>query len=162
MKIALTVAALGLAVPGIAAAQDLRFSMASTQECFASEGTYDECVGASALRCMEENDGGYSTYGMGACYEYERAAWDAELNRIYQLAMERAREMDAENGSYAPSQAEALRAMQRAWIPFRDRKCDYERSLWAGGTGGGPATVSCLMYETARQVQTLNLTFPEG
>jgi uncharacterized protein YecT (DUF1311 family) len=57
----------------------------------------------------------------------------------------------ADLGSAAPSQGDALKNMQRAWIAYRDATCDYERSHWGGGTGGGPATVSCLMYMTAEQ-----------
>ncbi|WP_136441428.1 lysozyme inhibitor LprI family protein [Pacificoceanicola onchidii] len=155
MKRLLLIAAMSCAAPALGFAQDLSFSMATTEECFASEGTFDECVGASALACMEGDDAGFTTVGMGFCYEQERAAWDAELNRVYKDVMALSKQMDAENGAYAPSQAEALRAMQRAWIPFRDAKCAYERSQWGGGTGGGPATLSCLMYETARQVRDL-------
>ncbi|WP_425098453.1 lysozyme inhibitor LprI family protein [Tropicibacter sp. S64] len=142
-------------------AQDLVFSMTDTEECFASEGTFDECVGASAARCIEETEGGYSTVGMGACYDAERAAWDAELNRVYGEAMAVAEEMDSENGPNA-YQAEALRAMQRAWIPYRDATCDYVRSQYGGGTGGGPAAMVCLMTETARQALYLQAQIEEG
>ena len=41
--------------------------------------------------------------------------------------------------------------MQRAWIGWRDATCDYERAQWGGGTGGGPATVACLMRLTGEQ-----------
>ena len=56
-------------------------------------------------------------------------------------------ELKAE-GLDVPPVAEALRAMQRAWIAYRDASCDYERAQWAGGTGGGPATAACLMRHT--------------
>ena len=64
------------------------------------------------------------------------------------------REVKAE-GLEVASVAEALRAMQRAWIVYRDAACDYERAQWAGGTGGGPATAACLMQQTG--VRTLEL-----
>ena len=95
---------------------------------------------------------------MSACFEAERVYWDTRLNAAYGQARAKAKTADAEMkalGSAAPSQAEALRAMQRSWIAYRDATCDYERSLWGGGTGGGPATVSCHMYLTARQARYL-------
>jgi uncharacterized protein YecT (DUF1311 family) len=58
-------------------------------------------------------------------------------------------------GIEAPSVAEALRGMQRAWIVYRDEACDYERAQWAGGTGGGPATAACLMQQTGEQALAL-------
>jgi uncharacterized protein YecT (DUF1311 family) len=47
--------------------------------------------------------------------------------------------------------------MQRAWIEFRDKACTYEAALWQGGTGQGPAAISCLMEQTARQALSLDV-----
>ena len=58
-------------------------------------------------------------------------------------------------GLAVPSVAEALRAMQRAWIVFRDAACADERAQWASGTGGAPATAACLLQRTG--VRTLEL-----
>ncbi|MFZ5963878.1 lysozyme inhibitor LprI family protein [Thalassococcus sp. BH17M4-6] len=141
-------------LPVGAQAQDFRFSFAGTEECLASEGTVDECVGTAARDCMTRNDGGETTVGMGYCLEQEWMAWDALLNMHYGEVRAQARAADAETAQYnanIPSQADALRDMQRAWIAFRDARCDYERSQWGGGTGGGPATLDCLMQTTARQ-----------
>ena len=157
LAIALT---LGLATP--LAAQELSFSMQATDLCLDDAGHYDDCIGASAALCMEQTPGGYSTVVTGACYDAERQVWDMRLNAAYQQAMAHARQADAENAGFGPSQVEALRAMQRAWIPFRDRKCDYERSQWGGGTGGGPASIACLMSETARQTLLLDSALAEG
>lgn len=151
--------ALGLSVAasGPAAAQDLNFDAGITDLCLASAGSQDEkraCIGRAADACMEDSDGGYSTVGMGGCLSMELDWWDAGLNLAYSHLMKREKADDAEfadeqNG--IPSKAKALRAMQRAWIPFRDARCDYERSQWGGGTGGGPATLSCLLHMTAQQ-----------
>ena len=149
-------AVLMLATP--AAAQDLVFSPQQTEACLATAADFDArraCIGLSAEQCMAKTPGGYSTVGMTGCAALELDYWDARLNTVYGRMMSEARQMDAENkqyGGYAPSQADALRAMQRAWIPFRDTKCDYARSLWGGGTGAGPAGVSCLLHTTADQV----------
>lgn len=113
------------------------------------------CPGSSAQQCMTDTDGGETTVGMGMCLHQELEYWDRRLNTTYQQAMAEAQEIDTElveMGSSVPSIADALLKMQRAWIPFRDATCDYERVQWGGGTGGGPATVSCLLDLTARQV----------
>ena len=86
---------------------------------------------------------------MSGCLDRELQYWDAKLNENYASALRRARDADGDTDG-APS-ATALREMQRAWIPFRDATCDYERSQWGGGTGGGPATSSCLMRLTGQQ-----------
>ncbi|SFL92439.1 lysozyme inhibitor LprI family protein [Shimia aestuarii] len=143
------------------AAQDLVFSPEATESCLAGLVAGQDqttCVGASANACMDATQGGWSTVGMSGCYEQERLYWDARLNAAYGRVRAEAKKIDAEMqeiGSSAPSQADALRDMQRAWIGYRDATCDYERSLWGGGTGGGPATVSCHMYMTAAQARYL-------
>ena len=142
-----------------ALAQDLNFDISGTQSCLGSmgdDGDKRQCIGVSAGNCMETAPGGYSTAGMGGCMDRELTWWDGLLNQNYQRAMQRAKANDAENDGFGESQATSLRDMQRAWIPFRDAKCTFERSQWGGGTGGGPATVSCLMYETAEQAMYLS------
>ncbi|WP_299350040.1 lysozyme inhibitor LprI family protein [uncultured Shimia sp.] len=146
-----------LAVVTPASAQDLAFSAETTEACFSEEreggDAFGKCVGIAADACMEQ-PGGYSTVGKSTCFDHERRFWDDRLNAAYKQVRAEAKAMDAEMaeiGSSAPRQAEALRDMQRAWITFRDAKCNYERSLWGGGTGGGPATLACLVYETAQQ-----------
>lgn len=145
-----------------AAAQDLIFSPNATESCLASGADFRSCIGRSAEACMNDTPGGWSTVGMGGCYDRERQWWDARLNTSYGFAMEHARKADADNGGFGPSQAEALRDMQRAWITFRDRRCDYERSQWGGGTGGGPAALACLMTETAEQTWYLESMVTPG
>ena len=143
------------------AAQEMVFSPVATETCLANMAEGQDpatCIGASANACMEATSGGYSTVGMVGCYEQERLYWDARLNAAYRLARAEAKKIDAEMreiGSSAPSQADALRDMQRAWIGFRDASCDYERALWGGGTGGGPASVACHMFMTAEQARFL-------
>ncbi len=144
-----------LAMP--AAAQDLVFSPLATESCLASTQDYDArraCIGASAEACMTDTPGGQSTYGMGGCLSAEAEYWDAQLNAVYAQVRASARATDAEMaeiGATVASQEQALRAMQRAWIAYRDATCDYEYSQWGGGTGGGPAISACLMRETGEQ-----------
>ncbi|GAA6181040.1 hypothetical protein NBRC116594_24780 [Shimia sp. NS0008-38b] len=133
------------------------FTPKATETCLATMAESQDpatCIGASANLCMETTEGGWSTYGMSTCLNHELQYWDARLNAAYKDVQAKRKATDKEMTeleSSAPSQSESLLAMQRAWIGFRDAKCDYERSLWGGGTGGGPATVSCHMYITAEQ-----------
>lgn len=140
-----------------ALAQDLTYSNDHTKNCLAAGSSmleHEACIGASADACMEDTPGGYSTAGMVGCLSLELDWWDARLNRVYGARMAAAKAMDREMGAGengVPPMADALKAMQRAWIPYRDATCDYERSFWGGGTGGGPAALGCLLHLTAKQ-----------
>lgn len=153
----LTLAALAVLLAAPAAAQDIRFNITPTLACLGRAQTDapgdPSCIGTAAEICMEVSDGGFSTVGMVACISRELDYWDARLNDSYQAlrARHRADDADTANIPGIPSMELALRDMQRAWIPFRDATCDYERSLWGGGTGGGPATAGCRMRLTGQQ-----------
>ena len=151
-----------LALP--AAAQDVAFDGAITEACLATDAPSESCIGLAAEACMRDTEGGESTVGMGACLAAEAAYWDGRLNAAYDALRVRTRAVDAETLDYgvvAPSQAEALQAMQRAWIPFRDAACDYERSKWGGGTGQGPASAACLLHQTAMRTLALEADLTE-
>ena len=140
-----------------ASAEDLRFSPEATETCLGRVPSREGCIGYAADECTG-SPGGSTTVGMGYCYGQEFEYWDARLNAAYAalMAIERAQDAEIkELGSAAPSTAEALRAMQRAWIAYRDAACDYERSQWGGGTGGGPASAACMMGLTGSQALAL-------
>nr|WP_239030054.1 lysozyme inhibitor LprI family protein [Nereida sp. MMG025] len=139
---------------GAAQANGFEFSPEATDSCTVTADDPMSCVMASANDCMSGNPGGSSTAGMMRCISLEYDYWDARLNAAYQLALQEAEAADEEAKTYGytpPKLAEPLRAMQRAWIPFRDATCAFERAKWGGGTGGGPASAACLVQETARQ-----------
>ncbi|MEM7440706.1 MAG: lysozyme inhibitor LprI family protein [Pseudomonadota bacterium] len=144
------------------AAQDVTFSPVHTQACLDEAVGLEErtqCVGASTTQCMEMTPGGYSTAGEAGCVSAELDWWDARLNTNYKAAQAKAKALDADQmGSTTDvSVATSLRDMQRAWITYRDAKCTYARSQWGGGTGGGPAQLWCMLYETAAQAGDLAL-----
>lgn len=154
---ALVLAASCLAGPG--RAQDLDYAFAETWTCVGraeDPAARHACIGRAAEACMEATPGGASTAGMLSCLDAELSDWDAALNAAYKPLLARLEDLDAEAPEYVTlSQADALRAMQRVWIGYRDATCDYERAKWQGGTGGGPAAVACLMELTARQALKL-------
>ncbi|MFZ3581311.1 lysozyme inhibitor LprI family protein [Loktanella sp. DJP18] len=146
--------------PMAVAAQDVVFDPVITTNCMADvDGAARlDCVGAAAGVCMTETPGGDSTVGMGACLDREFQFWDGALNAAYGdlMTLYKANDAEAEAGGWnAPRQVPALQAMQRAWIAYRDARCDFERAKWGGGTGGGPATAQCLMTVTAEQTLLL-------
>lgn len=153
-------AVLMMMVAGSVGAQDFPYSDAPTKRCLAGASAFaaqTACIGTSSGICMNSPEGG-STAGMGVCLDRELTFWDARLNANYKAQMALAKASDEETRQYNPdaaSQATALRDMQRAWITYRDAACDYERSQWGGGTGGGPATLACLMELTGLQALRL-------
>ncbi len=150
---------LGLVAPALGA-QSVPYSDAGTVQCLSQGGSYAArlaCAGVSARLCMNTPEGN-STVGMGGCLGGELAFWDAMLNSNYKTVMAEAKRMDAGRlpaKQSLPGSAVALRDMQRAWITFRDKACAFEGTRWGGGSGQGPATVGCLMQQTARQALDL-------
>ncbi len=160
-RILIVAAGIAGCVASGAAAQEIVFDTAQTEACLAAAedpAGREACIGASAKACMEATSDGWTTVGTATCLSYERDYWDARLNAAYGALMESEAATDAEMrelGASEPSRADALREMQRAWIPFRDARCMYERSQWGSGTGGGPAFVSCAMQVTGQQALLL-------
>jgi len=151
-------AALLCAAP--ATAQDLAFTPDLVQACLAQKDGQDQlaCAGLAAEECMTNNDGGYSTVGMGYCTSAEADYWDGLLNAVYRQLSKQEKAKDRDTSAIddsLPKTFDAMRDMQRAWIPYRDALCAYDYSQWGGGTGGGPAYSACILQETARQVVVL-------
>lgn len=152
---------LSLASANSTIAQDFSIRSQITDTCLQNvpKENQSACVGKASQACMSENNGGETTYGMSSCTGLELDWWDAKLNTAYGMLVAREKADDKEMESYqtsGPKKAPALRDMQRAWISYRDRLCEYEASQWGGGTGAGPAFLSCMMAETSRQYFMLN------
>lgn len=165
-KAVLGLGVLVLALTGTALRANPVFSPAATEACvsdaratspgLSGQGVLD-CVGRAAAECMM-TPGGDTTIGMIDCLDGELRYWDGRLNAAYAQRVKSAKDQDTEMrklGSAVASLEESLRAMQRAWISFRNTSCQYEQAQWMGGTGGGPATAACHMQETAHQALKL-------
>ncbi|MFQ5438422.1 MAG: lysozyme inhibitor LprI family protein [Paracoccaceae bacterium] len=158
MKTLATAATLAVFGATGAFAQDLVYSDTHTASCLDVGTNAQEksaCIGVSANACMEDTEGGFSTVGIGGCLLRELDYWDASLNANYRALMAEMKKQDADNAGYGVTgvqkMADALRAMQRAWIAFRDTSCDFERAKFSNGTGAGPAQLGCLMQMTAER-----------
>jgi uncharacterized protein YecT (DUF1311 family) len=100
----------------------------------------ESCIGAVANPCQQE-PGGYSTAGMIECQSREWAVWDERLNSAYRKALK-----DSE-----PKLAQAVTAVQRSWLQWREQKCKLPAIENEGGSIVGPLYTDCMMHTTARQ-----------
>ena len=130
--------------------------LANLRTCFdGAEATVSgkrACIGKAALACMDETEGGYSTLGQSQCQLAEARAWDVLLNEQYRAVVDFATGGDAdETDAIYARREETLRAMQRAWIPFRDAKCAAEYAKWGMGSMRNIAGSGCLMQTNAEQ-----------
>ncbi|WP_299839747.1 lysozyme inhibitor LprI family protein [uncultured Paracoccus sp.] len=167
MRLALATTCLLLAAP-LAEAQEPAFDGALIDACLVEQsgrdGQLQSCIGVAADACIDQ-PAGDSTVGMTGCLMGEYQHWDGLLNSAYAEVMQKAEANDAELkqlGSAAEAEAPLLKEMQRKWIAFRDAACNWERSKWGGGTGGGPASAQCAMTLTAEQYLRLASRLREG
>jgi uncharacterized protein YecT (DUF1311 family) len=92
--------------------------------------------------CIEK-DG--SNLGTADCYRIERAIWDEILNENYKDLMASIDDKKVQD---------KLKAMQRAWIAYRETTCDF---YWdkINGSMAVPMTAACQLRETARRALLL-------
>ena len=95
----------------------------------------DRCIGSP---------GSASDHVMADCYQIEGAAWDALLNENYKTLLA---DLDDE-------QAAKARAMQRAWVTYRDTTCGFYYDK-IQGTMAGFMGAACEARETARRAMLL-------
>lgn len=95
--------------------------------CFGQERKKD-AIDTALAACLD-SPGGVSTVGQQDCAAKAYAAWDAELNRVYQGLMK----------SLDPPSAALLRDSQRCWLAFFEAEKKFQRGGWvrSQGTLGG-------------------------
>lgn len=98
-----------------------------------------------------------STVEMNHCAGLDLDKADAELNKVYKMALSRIPEIAMDEAPFdAKSWEEALRASQRAWVAFRDAECDRHVPMgWTGGTGTTVAVLGCKSALTEARTKAL-------
>lgn len=105
---------------------------------------WELCIGLASNYCLSFPEG-ETVVGSLNCIHSEITIWDEMLNSSYQSLRSSLNEEDPSG-----TLSDALRDMQRAWIVFRDRSCDFA----VAGLGGEVARQvqsNCLLEATARQ-----------
>ena len=99
------------------------------------------CIGLIGDRCPDEP--GANTMTIIACQIREQKIWDDYLNDWYGESLKRLAD--------EPDAAAALKEAQRAWIQFRDAKCDYWEKRYEGGTFASVAAGNCMRATTGQR-----------
>lgn len=146
--IVVIVGAYSIALAGSAGDPPLPEHKAIIEKCIAEKRKthekLDRCIGVVADECLDKNTDP-STYGMVNCSTIEYNVWEDRLNRTYKELI----------STLDPKPKVRLRDIERAWIAFRDKKCDfYQRD--EGGTSVIPLGAYCMMEETGRQAVFLD------
>jgi uncharacterized protein YecT (DUF1311 family) len=98
---------------------------------------------------------------MNACAAQAFRAADAQLNAIWPVMRQWAKDTDTSVGEWQPEHAVAwdnLLKAQRAWIDYRDAHCRTESMMAAGGTLQPLLSATCrttLTKERIRQLKSL-------
>ena len=102
------------------------------------------CVFALVAEPCTNKPDGQSTFGTAECYRAEQRIWDAMLNENFRALRD---ELDK-------AQRIKLRAMQLAWIAYRDTTCAFYNDKIQGTMAVGMAA-ACVARETARRALLL-------
>jgi uncharacterized protein YecT (DUF1311 family) len=87
---------------------------------------------------------------MNQCADAQYRKADVELNRAYQQLVRASGSSDAK-----------LKAAQLAWLKFRDAECDYEASLYEGGSMMPMVYSFCLRDVTTERTRQLREALKE-
>ena len=114
-------------------------------------------AGAQEVDC--ENAMAQQEMNLCAAQDYEEA--DAALNAAYKQARAAMQGLDADLPEGDRGAEAALRAAQRAWLPYRDAACASEGWLMHGGSAEPLVVYGCLATLTRQRTQDL-LYLAEG
>ena len=92
--------------------------------------------------CINKSRG--SDHDVADCYDAETAIWDNLLNANFKKLV----------ATLDDDQTEKARAMQRAWIAYRDTTCHFYADK-IQGTMANPMIAACTARETARRAVLL-------
>jgi uncharacterized protein YecT (DUF1311 family) len=93
--------------------------------CVANAQQTKDPIDQSLDACLNSSVGA-STAGQTDCASKAYAAWDAELNKVYQTLMK----------NLDPASRDLLRTSQRQWLAFREAEKKFQVAPWRqkGGT----------------------------
>ena len=112
----------------------------------ASPRNLSDCIGAAFNSCQNESPQSTTTIGMMECSSRETSWWDKMLNENYSILKDKLEREDFVE----------LRKAQRAWITYRDEKCNFEYFYWREGTIRSIFYSSCQLDMTARRALELD------
>ena len=103
-----------------------------------------QCVSNLVAEPCTKRPEAASTFGTADCYRVEWVIWDNLLNENFKNLM----------GPLDEQQNAKLKAMQHAWIAYRDTTCNFYMDE-IQGTMAQPMGAACATRETARRVLPL-------
>ncbi|MEM9922740.1 MAG: lysozyme inhibitor LprI family protein [Cyanobacteria bacterium P01_D01_bin.50] len=103
-----------------------------------------ETVIAQGLNC--DDSANLNQQQMNQCAQISYQEYDKKLNQAYQQLLPKLPE----------SRREKLKKAQQLWIPYRDAKCDFDRSAVEGGSMAPTIYYGCLGDTTAARTKQLN------
>jgi uncharacterized protein YecT (DUF1311 family) len=109
-------------------------------------------------------DNQQSQFEMNVCSGRDYDAADEKLNTTWKTVFAAMKQWDKEvwqDGTSAPSRADALLKSQRAWIDYRDGHCEAEAEGFHGGTILPLVRNTCLTDMTQKRTAEL-LSLTEG
>ncbi|SEN40579.1 Uncharacterized conserved protein YecT, DUF1311 family [Paracoccus alcaliphilus] len=154
MKSVILLAGLALALPGAGAyaGDSSGLDPALVEACLDEAGTDGarlDCAGVGQESCLAYAEAEHAEVPLidrqWNCLDAEWQYWETTLGETYEALKATEEERGADR-------AEALVAMERGWIGFRDARCAYDKLTNGRGTGGILAEPACKLNETARQV----------
>jgi len=139
----------------------------ATESCLAAADGDDAarraCIGRAASACMQ-TEAGQTTAGMVACLASERDWWEARRGAALAGVLDAMTRSDAELaglGSALPPRAPLGTAAEAAWTAWKAAECAFEAAQWDGGTGAGPAALSCDLQLTGERALWHEATLEE-
>jgi len=143
MRLALFAFALLMGAPALAQDKPNPKDAAAIEACIKAKTghnwAWEQCIGLIGNKCAEHEES-MSPADVIACHERERAVWDDVLNKSYQ-ALRKALDDD---------QQTKLRDVQRAWIAYRDKNCNFLYDYFQG-TMANPMIAACVSRATGLQ-----------
>ncbi len=159
MRTALALAALIVAAPLAAPAQEVDFDIQPTLDCIEQARRSDHrplCVGEAAQACVRGIPNA-SAVNVSLCMERETRYWARRMEVAYDAMHEKAEAADAafaqtEMAEKVPFKlTEDLALMQDAWKDWREKRCAFEAMLRRGTPEASMSAAWCMVRQTGVQ-----------